>query len=103
MTKRNAQVEARKWFDKFGQPRVTTADVEAFGIWRGDPENDAAYSALELSLAPGRRFAVRPMTESFKIVDSWTGETVSVAEKPQMNLSEEEARRLALALNRRRD
>jgi ferric-dicitrate binding protein FerR (iron transport regulator) len=101
MADRDAQAEARAWFEKLGEPRITTAEVRAFRDWRDDPDNDAAYSALELGLERTPRFRVRPMVERYKIVDSWTGETVSVAQRPQVELCERDARRTAAHLNRR--
>lgn len=101
MADRDVQAEARAWFEKLGKPRVTTAEVRAFQDWRDHPDNDAAYSALELGLERPPRFVVRPMVERYKVVDSWTGETVSVGQRPQVELSERDARRTAVHLNRR--
>lgn len=99
MTDRDPQREARAWFEKLGQRKVTTAEVEDFAAWRHDPENDAAYSALELGLERGRRFVVRPMIERYQIVDGWTGETASLGGALQTDLGDEEARRAAAKLN----
>lgn len=100
MTNRDPQREARAWFEKLGQPKVTTAEVDAFARWRDDPANDAAYGALELGLEGGRRFVVQPMVEQYRVVDAWTGETAALHGAPQTELSGKAARRAAAELNR---
>jgi hypothetical protein len=102
MQMRGPEQEAREWFDKLGRSAVTTADVWAFARWRDVPENDAAYTALELGLEETSRYTVRPMVERYKVIDRWTGLTVTVDGEPQQHLEEPRARRVAARLSNAR-
>jgi hypothetical protein len=101
LPERGRQREARAWFEKLARPSISNADVDAFRIWRDDQDNDAAYSALELSLERTRRFQVRPLSDRYQVVDVWTGQTAVMGTALQADLSEEDARRIAELLNRR--
>lgn len=39
--------EASSWFARLNQKRISSADVVAFGVWRRDPLNAAAYDKVE--------------------------------------------------------
>jgi hypothetical protein len=99
MAAQDPQREARIWFEKLGTSPVTTADVHAFGRWRDEPANDAAYTALELGLEEQPRYVVRPMTEQYKVVDQWTGQTVMTNGQGLVDLEESAARRFAARMN----
>lgn len=99
MAARDPQHEARAWFEKLGTSPVTTAEVHAFGRWRDDPANDAAYTALELGLEERPRYVVRPMTDQYQVVDQWTGQTVANNGKRLVDLEEGAARRVAARMN----
>lgn len=96
----NAQREARQWFDRLSQCRITTAELLAFRAWRDDLSNDAAYRALEMGRQNRMRYVVRPMVESYRVIDRWTGHTVLASGEPQENLGSGTARRIAAGLNK---
>lgn len=62
---------AKAWWRKLGGPSITTAEVWAFGDWRADAVNEAAYSRLD-QMAPrrGSRQAVLPSPGGFSVVDT---------------------------------
>lgn len=39
--------EAASWFARLNQKRVTASDIQAFGQWRRDAQNAAAYARIE--------------------------------------------------------
>lgn len=92
---------ARTWVAKLSRRSVSNADLEAFFAWRRDPANRRIWDALAAGRQRTKRFEVRPVTERFKVVDLWTGQTAVVAAAPQDDLSEEDARSMARHLNRR--
>lgn len=94
------QSEARAWFERLGRRHITNADLSAFRDWRDVPENDAAYSAIELGRGLPARFAAAAMQDRFRVVDQWTGEIVVHAGRPLQDLRERDARRTAAFLNR---
>jgi hypothetical protein len=97
-----AEREAKSWWDKLGQKRVTTADVWAFGAWRDDPANDAAYSKLETETPRrGGRYAVLPSPGGFSVIDTFTGEPATFARAEQKGISVEDANGIADILNLR--
>jgi ferric-dicitrate binding protein FerR (iron transport regulator) len=92
---------ARTWVAKLSRRSVDNADLAAFFAWRRDPANRRIWDALAAGRRRTKRFAVRPVTERFKVADLWTGQPVVVAAAAQDDLSEEEALKLARRLNRR--
>lgn len=104
MSHRTAQAnrEAKAWWDKLGQKRITTAEVWAFARWRDDPVNDAAYSRLEEQTPrTGGRYAVLPSAGGFSVIDTFTGEPGAFANAQQVDIAIEDANEVADILNRR--
>jgi hypothetical protein len=95
-------MEAAAWIAKLSRPRITTAELHEFSVWRADPANDAAYRAVEQTVRRrDGRFVVQPDPTGFSVIDTWTGDPAVFAAIPQAGISEEDARDIAELLNRR--
>ena len=90
---------AAGWMARLSETPVGRGDLEAFFVWRGDPENRAAWDALAAGRGHADRYVVRPQADRFRVVDIWSGETAVIAMTPQDGLSEADARHTAQLLN----
>lgn len=70
------RTEAADWFTRMNRTRVSNTDLEAFGAWRADPRNRAAYDQVEdfRGLVQGLRADpdIRAAAQAAREHRSWT-------------------------------
>jgi len=102
MKRRSPQDEAAGWIARLTRPSIDNDALRDVFAWRRKPANKAAYEAASKARRrQTERFHVEPGAGGFSVIDVWTGDPATFANRAQTAISEEDAEAIAEILNRR--